>query len=110
MLLCPLDELKKRAQKLKRKLQNKTDKFTFTIDYDYSMVGGGSMPTEKIETQVIKIKSESFSAQQIEESLRMNEVAIIVRINNNEVIMDLRTLFEKDYEIIVEAFKNMQNV
>ena len=48
--------------------------------------------------------------QQIEESLRMNEVAIIARINNNEVIMDLRTLFEKDYEIIVEAFKKMKNV
>ena len=110
MLLCPLEELKIRAKKLKRKLQNKTDKFTFTIENDYSMVGGGSMPTEKLETQVIKIKSESYAAQKIEESLRMNEVAIITRINNNEVIMDLRTLFEKDYEIIVEAFKNIQNV
>ncbi|MGH4139287.1 L-seryl-tRNA(Sec) selenium transferase [Clostridium sp.] len=107
MLLCPLDMLKKRAQKLKRKLQNKTDKFTFTIDNDYSMVGGGSMPTEKIETYVIKIKSESFTAPQIEENLRMNEVAIITRINNNEVIMDLRTLFEKDYGIITEAFRTM---
>ena len=107
MLLCSADELKKRAKKLKRKLQNKTDKFNFTIINDYSMVGGGSMPTEKIETYVIKIKSESLTAQQIEEALRMNEVAIIVRINNNEVIMDLRTLFEKDYDIIVEAFKTM---
>ncbi|MBZ9636129.1 L-seryl-tRNA(Sec) selenium transferase [Clostridium sp. FP1] len=110
MLLCNTGELKKSAKKLKRMLQNKTDKFTFTIDNDYSMVGGGSMPTEKIETYVIKIKSESYGAQQIEETLRMNEVAIIVRINNNEVIMDLRTLFEKDYGLIVEAFKNMQNV
>ncbi|MCB2297308.1 L-seryl-tRNA(Sec) selenium transferase [Clostridium tagluense] len=110
MLLCNTEELKKSAKKLKRMLQNKTDKFTFTIDNDYSMVGGGSMPTEKIETYVIKIKSESYGAQQIEEILRMNEVAIIVRINNNEVIMDLRTLFEKDYGLIVEAFKNMQNV
>ncbi|GCD09125.1 L-seryl-tRNA(Sec) selenium transferase [Clostridium tagluense] len=110
MLLCNKEELKKSAKKLKRMLQNKTDKFTFTIDNDYSMVGGGSMPTEKIETYVIKIKSESYGAQQIEEILRMNEVAIIVRISNNEVIMDLRTLFEKDYGLIVEAFKSMQNV
>lgn len=107
MLLCPKEELKKRALKLKRKLQNKTNKFTFTIDNDYSMVGGGSMPTEKMETYVIKIKSDSFTAVQIEESLRMNEVAIIVRIYNNEVIIDLRTLFDKDYDIIAEAFKNM---
>ncbi|MFT5874628.1 MAG: L-seryl-tRNA(Ser) seleniumtransferase [Clostridium sp.] len=107
MLLCSKLELKKRAQKLKRKLQNRTDKFTFTIDNDYSMVGGGSMPTEKIETYVIKIKSESFTTMQIEEKLRKNEVAIIARISNNEVIMDLRTLFEKDYGIIAEAFKNM---
>lgn len=107
MLLCTKEELKKRALKLKRKLQNKTNKFTFTIDNDYSMVGGGSMPTEKMETYVLKIKSDSFTAVQIEESLRMNEVAIIVRIYNNEVIIDLRTLFDKDYYIIAEAFKNM---
>lgn len=107
MLLCTREELKKRAQKLKRKLQNKSDKFIFTIDTDYSMVGGGSMPTEKMETYVIKVKSEIFTAPQIEEILRLSEVSIIVRINNNEVILDLRTLFEKDYEIVAEAFKNM---
>lgn len=107
MLLCPITELKKRAQKLKRKLQNKTDKFTFTIALDYSMVGGGSMPTEKMETYVIKIKSDLFTAMQIEEGLRMNKVAIIVRINNNEVVMDLRTLFQEDYEIITDAFREM---
>lgn len=107
MLLCPKEELKKSAQKLKRKLQNKTDKFTFTIDEDYSMVGGGSMPTEKMETYVIKVKSENFTTQQIEETLRMNKVAIIARISNNEVILDLRTLFPKDYEIITEVFKRM---
>jgi L-seryl-tRNA(Ser) seleniumtransferase len=107
MLLCPKEELKRRAQKLKRKLQSKAHEFTFTIENGYSMVGGGSMPTEKIETHVIKIKSESFTAQQIEKNLRMNKVTIIVRINNNEVILDLRTLFEKDYDIIVEAFAQM---
>ncbi|MCB2288748.1 L-seryl-tRNA(Sec) selenium transferase [Clostridium sp. CS001] len=107
MLLCETSELKKRAQKLKRKLQTKTDKFTFTIETDYSMVGGGSMPTEKIETYVIKVKSEIYTAPQIEEILRLSEVSIIVRINNNEVILDLRTLFEKDYEIIAETFRNI---
>ncbi|HEY8890375.1 MAG TPA: L-seryl-tRNA(Sec) selenium transferase [Clostridium sp.] len=107
MLLCSKEILKKRAQKLKRRLQNKTDKFTFTIDNDYSMVGGGSMPLEKMETYVIKIKSESFTSQRIEETLRMNEVAIITRINNDQVIIDLRTLFEKDYGIITNAFENM---
>lgn len=107
MLLCPLSELKKRAQKLKKKLQNKTDKITFTIALDYSMVGGGSMPTEKMETYVIKVKSDLFTAKQIEERLRMNTVAIIVRINNNEVLMDLRTLFQEDYELITDAFSEM---
>ncbi|MCJ7689369.1 MAG: L-seryl-tRNA(Sec) selenium transferase, partial [Clostridiaceae bacterium] len=107
MILCPIEELKKRAQKLKRKLQNKRSKFTFTIAMDYSMVGGGSMPTEKMETYVIKIKSDVFTAQQIEERLRMNKVTIIIRINNNEVLIDLRTLFQEDYEIIVDAFSEM---
>ncbi|WP_152563684.1 hypothetical protein [Clostridium drakei] len=33
-----------------------------------SMVGGGSMPMEKIETYIIKVKSNKFSLQELEKN------------------------------------------
>jgi L-seryl-tRNA(Ser) seleniumtransferase len=107
MILSPKDEHKKRAQRLKTRLQKAADSFDIKLEADFSMVGGGSMPTEKIETYVLKIKSKDFSAEQLEVKLRKNITPIIVRIYNGEVILDLRTIFDKDFDIIIEAFKNI---
>lgn len=107
MILSPKEEHKKRAQKLKTKLQKAGLDLSIRLEADYSMVGGGSMPTEKIDTYVLKIKSSTMSAEQLEKKLRSNVTPIIVRIYNGEVILDLRTLFDKDFDIISEAFKDM---
>lgn len=104
MILSSKEEHKKRAQRLKKKLQNKIKSFKFTIEEDYSMVGGGSMPTEKIKTYVIRIKSEQFSPQELEKKLRENKNPIIIRISNNEAILDIRTIFDKDFDLILDAF------
>ena len=69
MILSDKEEHKKRAQRLKRKLQNKVQGFDFSIAEDYSMVGGGSMPVEKIQTYVIKVKNNKFSPQELEKNL-----------------------------------------
>lgn len=107
MILSSKDNHKQRAHRLKRKLQNKVYDFSFCVALDYSMVGGGSMPTEKIESYVIKVKSEKLCAEEIECKLRMSRIPIIVRVNKDEVIMDLRTIFDKDFDRIVDAFYKM---
>ncbi|NMM65317.1 L-seryl-tRNA(Sec) selenium transferase [Clostridium sp. P21] len=107
MMLSPKSEHKKRAQRLKRKLQSKVKNFKFALEEDYSMVGGGSMPTEKIETYIIKVDNNEFSPQELEKKLRENKTPIIIRISGNEVILDVRTIFDKDFDIIVDAFVSL---
>lgn len=108
MMLSSKEDIKKKAQKLKRKFQVLGDKFDFIIDEDSSMVGGGSMPTEKIPTYVIRVKSKEFTADTIEKQLRSNKDTIIVRVYNGDVILDLRTIFEEDFDKILQAFKNIK--
>ncbi|MEW8955805.1 L-seryl-tRNA(Sec) selenium transferase [Clostridium sp.] len=107
MMLLSNEELKKRAQRLKRKLKDAPKHLEIKISEDYSMVGGGSMPTETMDTVVLKIKSNKISLVQIESYLRSYEIPIIVRVGKGEVIIDVRTLLEKDYDIIGEAFKGI---
>lgn len=109
MMLSDKEKQKKRAQRLRRKLKSNTNKFEFMIDYDYSMVGGGSMPTERIPTCIIKVKNDEIKPEELEAKLRNNKIPIIVRVSNDEVIMDLRTIFDRDFDIIVETFKNIEN-
>lgn len=110
MMLISKDELKKRAQRLKRKLQNSPKHFKFTVAEDYSMVGGGSMPTERMDSYVLKVSSERLTAAEIEESLRKNSNPIVARVYNGEVIIDVRALLDKDMDIIAEAFKNIGDI
>lgn len=106
MILSSKDEHKKRAYSLKRKLQNKNKEFKFSVEEDYSMVGGGSMPIEKIPTYVIKVKSDKYKPEELEVMLRKNKVPIIVRVSNDEVIMDVRTMFDEDFNTVAETFSN----
>lgn len=110
MILMPKEKIKKKAQKLRRKLVSKVNNFKFEIVKDYSMVGGGAMPTEKLETYAIKITplDNNLTKQQLQEKLRLNDTPIIVRVNNDDLMIDLRTVFESDFDDIVMAFKNIE--
>lgn len=107
MILSPKEEHKKRAQRLKNKIQKTVKGLDIIVDSDYSMVGGGSMPTEKIPTYILKIKSKTISAKQLEKLLRNNITPIIVRIFEDNIIMDLRTIFDKDFDFITAALEKL---
>lgn len=107
MLLSSKEEHKKRAYRLKRKLKNKAKDFSFRMEESYSMVGGGSMPIEQIPTYVIKVKSNKYKPEELEIKLRKNKVPIIIRVSNDEVIMDVRTMSDKDFDIVAEAFAKL---
>ena len=107
MILSSKEIHKKRALKLKRKLQSSEKDFIFKVSEDFSMVGGGSMPEVKIPTFVIKVKSSNLPSEAIEKRLRLSKVPIIVRVSWGEVILDLRTIADKDFEIISEAFEKI---
>jgi L-seryl-tRNA(Ser) seleniumtransferase len=108
MILMPKEEVKKKCILLKRKLQSKTQDFKFYIDKGESMVGGGSMPTEKIETYVVKVTSDKFSPEDMERKLRLGETPLIARVYNDELVLDGRTLFKEDFNEIVQCFKALE--
>ncbi|MGL4740099.1 MAG: L-seryl-tRNA(Sec) selenium transferase, partial [Sarcina sp.] len=82
--------------------------FNIEIKEDCSFVGGGAMPQESIKTFVIEISNDNISAIQIEKSFRENEIPIIGRIKNEKYILDLRTIREDEYKIILEALDKFE--
>lgn len=105
MMLSDKEIHKKRAQKLVRRLRNNLNSFSFKVDTGYAKVGGGSLPTETIPSYVIKVKSNKISTSSMEKLMRENDVALIGRVNNDEFIMDLRTILDEDFDTIVDIFK-----
>jgi L-seryl-tRNA(Ser) seleniumtransferase len=103
MLCLSRDELKSRARRLQRRL--KTLKLTeVSIDTmdTISRVGGGALPLQQLKSFAVTLtsKNRAVSAARLESELRKNEPPVIVRIEENRILMDVRTIREEDYGII----------
>ncbi|ABR48480.1 L-seryl-tRNA(Sec) selenium transferase [Alkaliphilus metalliredigens QYMF] len=107
MLTENLDTISERASDLFRKLQALDEHLLVRIEEDFSQVGGGSMPLEKLPTKVITLEHTILSAAQMETKLRNFKRPIFTRIRDEKVMMDLRTIREKDFVFIVEALKTV---
>ena len=104
----PVTAVKKRAEKLIAKLQNeKFDSLKFTLREDFAAAGGGSLPTQQIPTVLVAIKNKIISASKMEEKLRKFEVPVIVRVDKDEILLDLRTVAEDDFPFIIEGLKQI---
>ncbi len=66
-------------------------------------MGGGSLPLEKLETKCIRISLEGLSIAEFEEHLRNYKIPIIARVYREKLYIDLRTVKEDEFEIVVDG-------
>ena len=66
-------------------------------------VGGGSVPTHMLKSFAVAVQPAGVSLDQLEINLRLGSPAIIGRINHDRFLLDVRTLWEDDYDAIVKA-------
>jgi L-seryl-tRNA(Ser) seleniumtransferase len=100
--------VRKRADKLITKLQKENfDSLKFSLLEDFAAAGGGSLPTQRIPTILVGIKNIKISASRMEEKLRKMEVPIIVRVDKDEILLDLRTVAEDDFPFIIEGLRQI---
>ncbi len=104
----PVAAVKKRARKLINKLQKANlDSLEFFLRDDFAAAGGGSLPTQKIPTVLVGIKNKKMPASRMEEKLRKLEVPIIVRVDKDEIFIDLRTVAEDEFAFIIEGLRQI---
>jgi L-seryl-tRNA(Ser) seleniumtransferase len=74
-----------------------------------SVIGGGSTPEESLPTRLVAISSLGHSAAQIEERLRLpssgtgEQMPVIARMENDRLVLDLRTVFPEQEQQLVAA-------
>ena len=101
MLKVDLSILKKRGRRLLKRLSETIKKRTkFALKEEVSQVGGGALPLQELPTIVLALKPIDFSVNRLEESLRKVEPPIISRISKDELILDMRTVFDEEIPIL----------
>lgn len=105
MISTPLEALQRRAERIKAELEKSN--IRIAIQESQSTVGGGSLPGETLPTIAISVKSVDLSADQQARLFRQQSPPIIGRIEDEKFVLDLRTVFPRQDEIIVAAIKNI---
>jgi L-seryl-tRNA(Ser) seleniumtransferase len=97
MIRLSADDICKRAEEFIAQLQssvsNQSDA-TFRLASGFSVIGGGSTPDQQLPTALITVGSARHSASELEERLRKpaKATAVIARIEDDRLILDLRTV------------------
>ncbi|WP_253288587.1 L-seryl-tRNA(Sec) selenium transferase [Intestinibacter bartlettii] len=109
MITCSLKELDKKADVLLNRIQALNIDADIQKEKNVSQVGGGSMPLEKLDTYTVTIKPNKFSVSYLEKRLRNSDSHIIGRINEDKYILDVRTIEENEFDLIVKELKLIFN-
>ncbi len=97
-LTCPLDELRHRADRLRRELAGVR---TEVVDSDAS-VGGGAFPTARIPSVALAIDG---PAAAVEARLRANDPPVVARVVDARVLIDLRSVFPSEDPDVATAVR-----
>src|SRR5262245_35659 len=101
MLHASAAELKSRAESFAERAGKMATPVQLT-----SVVGGGSAPETYIPSWGVALTIAGISDRELEERLRRSDPPVIVRIEENRVVLDFRTIFpgeEKELLAVIQA-------
>jgi L-seryl-tRNA(Ser) seleniumtransferase len=81
--------------------------FSVSLQDGESVVGGGSTPGQSLPTRLIGVTHRRLSAASLESALRRHSPPIIARIENDRLMLDLRTVFEAQDAEILRALESV---
>jgi L-seryl-tRNA(Ser) seleniumtransferase len=105
MLSTTNDEIGARTTRMAERLNaalGSGDSCVFEAISGESVIGGGSGPDVRLETTLLSIRHPTRSSSEIESDLRMCETPVIARIEQDNLVLDLRTVHEDEEDLLVE--------
>ncbi|MFP3982750.1 MAG: L-seryl-tRNA(Sec) selenium transferase [Desulfurivibrionaceae bacterium] len=95
----PLEEVEERARRLLAMVQEKLAPYcTMEIVPVQSRVGGGAMPEQGLESRALSLSPFSMKISELEYGLRKASLPVIGRVENDRMLLDMRTVSDDDLE------------
>ena len=92
MLSMPNENLKIRADKISQQISYLPNLGACEVIEEQSMLGGGSLPTQKIPTWCVAVSSANDSIDKLAADLRASTPALVGRVRNDRLLLDMRTI------------------
>jgi L-seryl-tRNA(Ser) seleniumtransferase len=105
MLGTPLAELRQRAEALAECLRQLPALRTARAAEDVAYVGGGSLPDQAMPTWVVEVQAAALSDAELAYRLRTGTPAVMGRLRDEKLVLDVRTVFPEQEGQLVEAVR-----
>jgi L-seryl-tRNA(Ser) seleniumtransferase len=106
MISMTTQELRKRALSFSRRLRSQIgDVIRVRLINGHSVIGGGSCPECQLPATLVALESNSVRPNAIESRLRSQDPPIILRLEEDKALIDLRTVFPSQESMLIEGLK-----
>ncbi|HXG11190.1 MAG TPA: L-seryl-tRNA(Sec) selenium transferase [Gemmataceae bacterium] len=105
MLGTPLEELRQRAEALAARLGEVEGLAAVRVSEDVAYVGGGSLPDQAMKTWVLELEARQRSDAELAHRLRTGDPAVLGRLRDGKLVLDVRTIFPHQETALVEAVR-----
>ena len=72
-----------------------------------SVIGGGAAPSSVLPTRLVALSCADLSADELAARMRMSDPPVIARVEEGRVLLDLRTVFPEQDELIAAALQRI---
>lgn len=104
MLTMDPAHLAGRAQRVGQKLREiLADKADVSMEKGVSQAGGGSLPLLELPTTLVALAPRNGRLEQWARNLRLGEPAVMGRVAEGRLLLDLRTVLEQEEETLIKA-------
>ncbi len=93
MITMKREKIKERASRFVRRLRSRVKHAPVRLVDGFSKVGSGAFPVRELPTVLVEISSNEGSADELARRLRNRDPSVFVRIAQDKVLIDLRTVF-----------------
>jgi len=107
MILRKPEDLKSAAEKMASRLGLANIQAEVGTSPGFSQTGSGSLPDQNLATTLLVIAPKDMAAQALVEKLRQYRPPIIARIQNEQILIDPRTLLKDEDTVIVDALSHI---
>ncbi|MCJ7543247.1 MAG: L-seryl-tRNA(Sec) selenium transferase [Phycisphaerae bacterium] len=103
MLTTPLEKLQARAAALVKAIGKAAPKASATVGEGTAYLGSGSLPMHALPSRVVAVTAPGVPAEELARRLRMDKSAVFARVENQALVLDVRTLTDDQVAPVAEA-------
>ena len=99
MISAPAERMRERAEHWRRAIG------AGAVEAAESVIGGGSLPGERLPTFVLTLRGDAPSAQRLAERLRGGDPSVVARVEKDALLLDPRTVADNETDALLAAVR-----